>query len=131
MRIKKDLIDKIYLQGEADAPFEACGYLAGKNDQILEYFPMKNMDHSSEHFSLDPKEQFSVTRLARQEGLEILAVYHTHTATPPRPSDEDLKLAHDPGIIYVIVSLAQGKRTSRAYRIVKGKVSEEKIIIEV
>ena len=130
MRINKLLIDKIFEQGRAEAPVEACGYLVGKDSFAVNIYPMKNIDQSSEHFSLDPKEQFSIIRKARQEGLDILAVYHTHPETPARPSDEDIKLAYDPNIIYVIASLAQGTKSIKAFRIIKGNVSEEILIIE-
>jgi proteasome lid subunit RPN8/RPN11 len=54
----------------------------------------------------DPKAQFQVGREARKDGLEILANYHSHPETPARPSLEDIRLAFDPNISYVIVSLA-------------------------
>lgn len=109
---------------------EACGYLAGKGDEVTGYFPMRNQDQSSEHFTLDPQEQFSVIRRARSEGLEVLAVYHTHPVSPARPSPEDIKLAYDPNIIYVIASLLNGSQQIKAFRIVKGQVTEEELIIE-
>lgn len=130
MRIKSEIAKKIFAQGEQEAPLEACGYLAGKAAEIMKHFPMRNQDQSSEHFSLDPQEQFSVIRRARSEGLEILAVYHTHPASPARPSLEDIKLAYDPNIIYVIASLLNGSQQIKAFRIVKGQVTDEKLIIE-
>lgn len=130
MRIKSEIAKKIFAQGEQEAPVEACGYLAGKDDGITKHFPMRNQDQSSEHFTLDPQEQFSVIRRARSEGLEILAVYHTHPVSPARPSPEDVKLAYDPNIIYVIASLLNGSQRIKAFRINKGQVVEVNIVIE-
>ncbi len=130
MRIKSEIAKNIFAQGEQEAPLEACGYLAGKDDEITKNFPVRNQDQSSEHFTLDPQEQFSVIRRARSEGLDILAVYHTHPASPARPSPEDIKLAYDPNIIYVIASLLNGSQQIKAFRIVKGQVTAEDLIIE-
>ncbi|MGA2091425.1 MAG: M67 family metallopeptidase [Endomicrobiales bacterium] len=130
MKVSKQLIDNIFIQGRAEAPVEACGVLAGKDTTAVKLFPMKNIDQSSEHFTLDPKEQFDVIRRARQEGLDILAVYHTHPETPARPSWEDIRLAYEPNIIYVIASLAHGTQSIKAFRIVGGEVKEEQLIIE-
>lgn len=130
MRIKSEIAKKIFAQGEQEAPLEACGYLAGKDDEITKYFPMRNQDQSSEHFTLDPQEQFSVIRQARSEGLEILAVYHTHPVSPARPSPEDIKLAYDPNIIYVIASLLNGSQQIKAFKIFKGQVAEEELVVE-
>ena len=112
-----------------EAPLEACGYLAAKNGMIAALYALTNIDKSGEHFSFDPKEQFAALRDARTKGLEICAVYHSHPASPARPSEEDIKLAHDPQMLYVIVSLAQEREDVRAFRI-KNK-SVEPVALEV
>jgi proteasome lid subunit RPN8/RPN11 len=65
---------------------------------------MENIDHSPEHFSFAPKDQFAALRYARSKGLKILANWHSHPASPSRPSQEDLRLANDPTIRYAILS---------------------------
>ena len=35
----------------------------------------------------------------------MLAVYHSHPESPARPSEEDIRLALTPGVVYVIVSV--------------------------
>jgi proteasome lid subunit RPN8/RPN11 len=54
---------------------------------------------------MEPREQFAVVKDIRSASLEILAIYHSHPATPARPSTEDIRLALTPDVIYVIVSL--------------------------
>ncbi len=128
IKIKKQVLDEIINHARADSPIEACGYLAGSEDLISRAYFLSNQDKSSEHFSFLPEEQFGVLRQARNEGLEIRGVYHSHPQTPARPSPEDIKLAFDPGLIYVIVSLAQGiNQAVRAFRIREGKVTEAEI----
>lgn len=130
MKIPWSIVEDIFVQGSTEAPVEACGYLAGKDGTVTKRIPLRNVDASSDHFSLDPKEQFAAVRQARSEGLALLAVYHTHPETPARPSEEDIRLAYDPAIVYVIASLVPGARNIRAFRIAKGQVSEEELIIE-
>ena len=125
MKIKKDLIGRLFARGESEVPVEICGYLAGIGDTATEDYPVTNNERSAEHFTMEPKEQFDAMRRARDAGLEILAVYHTHPATPARPSDEDIRLAFDPRIVYLIASLAGGVRSVKAFRIASGKVENE------
>lgn len=130
MKIRKDTVEKIFEHGEKERPIEACGYLAGRDNEIIKNYPMLNADESPEHFSLEPAEQFAVIRKIRQEGLELLASYHTHPASPARPSDEDIRLAFDTRLIYVIASLADGHRRIKAFKINGGRAVEEKLTIE-
>ena len=85
-------------------PIESCGYLAGKDGHVSEYYPMTNVDQSPEHFSFDPKEQFKAVKKARSEGLSLVSVVHSHPESPARLSEEDLRLFNDPDPVYIIVS---------------------------
>ena len=129
MKITKGILEKIYEQAEEEAPLEACGYLAGKEGFITSHYKMTNVDKSETHFSLDPKEQFQVTKSVRADGSDLIAVYHSHPASPARPSEEDIRLAHDSSIIYVIVSLENENRTFGAFTIKNGMVTPEPLDI--
>ena len=129
MKISKDILDMIYEQAEDEAPLEACGYLAGKEDIITSHYKMTNVDKSETHFTLDPKEQFQVAKSVRANGTDLIAVYHSHPTSPARPSEEDIRLAHDTSIIYVIVSLENGNRTCGAFKIKDGTVTTEPLEI--
>jgi proteasome lid subunit RPN8/RPN11 len=131
LSIPKHLVDDIFDHAVNGLPEEICGYLAGTGRAVTKVFRMTNIDHSPEHFSFDPAEQFQVLREARKEGLEILANYHSHPETPARPSEEDIRLAYDPEISYVIVSLAAALPELKSFRIRNGKVEKEEIQIPV
>ena len=124
--ITESAYQSILTQAQQDAPVESCGYLLGPDKETAtENFPMTNIDHSEEHFSFDPKEQFAAIKYARQQGLKIVGNWHSHPASPSRPSEEDKRLAYDPNILYFILSLAEDTPVLNAFRIVDGEVTEK------
>ena len=125
MTINEDVIQAIIAQAQKEAPLESCGYLLGIGDTVTENYPMTNIDHSEEHFSFDPKEQFAAIKYARKKGLTIVGNWHSHPASPSRPSEEDKRLAYDPNILYFILSLAEEKPVLNAFRIEEGEVKEK------
>ena len=129
LKIKREIVDKIVEHGRSEAPLEACGYLAEKDGVVCKCIIMTNVDASPVHYSMDPAEQFAAARNCRTEGLSLRAVYHSHPETAAYPSAEDIKLAYDPGLSYVIVSLAESKPEINSFTINKKKVTAEKIEI--
>ena len=105
LEITENIFEEILKQAKTEAPIEACGILAGKDGQVLKRYEMTNADQSCDHFMMIPEEQFKVVKNIRSSELEILAIYHSHPETPARPSQEDIRLALTPEVIYVIVSL--------------------------
>jgi proteasome lid subunit RPN8/RPN11 len=129
LKITRDIIDDIISHGKIEMPLEACGYLAEKNGVVCKSIAMKNVDASTVHYSMDPKEQFAAVRNCREAGLTLRAVYHTHPETEAYPSPEDIKLAYDPDLSYVIVSLAESKPAIHSFTINKDGVFQEQIEI--
>jgi proteasome lid subunit RPN8/RPN11 len=121
IKIQEEVYTEIVNHAQKESPIEACGYLAGKNDIITKHYKLTNIDNSPEHYSFDPKEQFATVKDARNLGLDILAAYHSHPASPARMSDEDIRLAYDPNIHYIIVSLADGVNI-KAFKVKKNNV---------
>lgn len=101
--------EKILAEARLRDPDEACGLIAGHisgKDKIVEkVYILENIDHCPEHFSLDPKEQLQAVKGMRANGLVPLGNWHSHPATPSRPSDEDKRLAFDSNASYLILSL--------------------------
>ncbi|MDR1602365.1 MAG: M67 family metallopeptidase [Tannerella sp.] len=129
IRIPQHIIAAIFEHAQDELPNEACGLLTGSGDTALQQHALTNIDHSPVHFALDPREQFCVLKIARADSRRILASYHSHPASPARPSDEDIRLALDPDIIYIIVSLMNPEPDIKAFSIVRGTVEEAKIEI--
>ena len=129
--IKKDLIKKIIEHSKKESPNEACGILAGRGQKVEKIYEMTNADKSPSSYFMDPKEQLKVTKEIRNQGLEMVGIYHSHVASPARPSARDIEMAFYPEAAYVIVSLADiNNPGARAFRIVEGKVKEEELKIE-
>ena len=140
MKIPQNIIEELIAQAEKDAPDESCGYLLGNLTPnpspkgegnfeaiVTENYWMENIDHSSEHFSFAPKDQFAALRYAREKGLKILANWHSHPASPSRPSQEDLRLANDPTIRYAILSLLDGEPKLNSFKILNGEVVDKEV----
>ncbi|MCH3994600.1 M67 family metallopeptidase [Prevotella cerevisiae] len=126
MKINDNVIQAMIDQAKKDAPKETCGYLMGHDDTVTENYWMENIDHSSEHFSFAPKDQFAALKYARSKGLKILANWHSHPASPSRPSQEDIRLANDPHIRYAILSLYQGIHLN-SFKIIRSNVVDKEI----
>lgn len=144
IHITQEAYDSIVSQARKDAPVESCGYALGVKDEegklkITYNYPLTNIDHSEEHFSLDPKEQFAAIKYARTHGLVVVGGWHSHPASPSRPSEEDKRLAFDPNAFYLILSLApevsgqpyvpEGEPVLNAFRIKEKEVTRFPVIV--
>lgn len=119
IKIKQSVVDRMVLELHAVLPNEGCGYLAGSDGCVDTIYPLENIDHSPEHFSFRPEDQFSVLKSARSAGKQLQVVYHSHPETPPRLSEEDLRLLNDPSMVYIIVSFKTDVPGIKAYQIDK------------
>ncbi len=120
-------MDAMIDHSNRELPYESCGYLASENGVLVQHYEMTNLDKAVDHFTMDPKEQFSVIKDIRERGLKLVGVYHSHPETPSRPSEEDIRLAYDSDISYVIVSLIEQPTDVQSFRIIEGKVFREEI----
>jgi proteasome lid subunit RPN8/RPN11 len=105
LNIPVEIFDQMLAQARTEAPIEACGILAGTDGTCKKLYKMINVDQSSTHCMMNPGEQFEVARDIREKDLKMLAIYHSHPTTPARFSDEDIRLALTPDVVYVIISL--------------------------
>jgi proteasome lid subunit RPN8/RPN11 len=123
--IPNNIFEQILKQAEAELPIEACGILAGSDSKVEKLYKMTNADKSSTHFMMDPAEQFRVHKDIRSAGLKVLAIYHSHPATPARLSQEDIRLSLTPDVTYVIVSLQDSRCPAvKGFLIENGNVTE-------
>lgn len=129
LEIPSNIFEAMVEQAQAQAPVEACGILAGRDGLVEKLYKMTNADHSSDHFMMLPEEQFKVVRDIRAAGLEMLAIYHSHPASPARPSAEDIRLALTPDVVYIIVSIQNAEPAVKGFLIENNNIIEAPVKI--
>jgi [CysO sulfur-carrier protein]-S-L-cysteine hydrolase len=131
LTVRKSVRDEMLRAARAAAPLEACGLLAGENGRATKCYVLANADASPEHYSMKPEEQFAAINDMRRHGLRMLAIWHSHPASPARMSVEDLRLAYTPDLLYVIVSLAEaGGPQVRAFAVRDDVAHETPVTVE-
>ena len=120
MVIPDDVRTQLVAHAQREAPNEACGLILLRDGQAERYEPGRNTAASPYRFELefdDPDVWF-----AEDDGYE-LAVFHSHPASPARPSRTDVEnIGLWEGKPYVILSLASGDLA--AFRIEDGQIGE-------
>lgn len=106
LKIDPSVYEAIVQAARRAAPLEACGLCGGNDGHVTRFYELTNADASGEHYSLLPEEQFATVRDLRAHAADLLAIWHSHPASPARMSVEDLRLAFTPETVYLIVSLA-------------------------
>ena len=108
-----------------------AGELSDSGKIIKKVYLLTNIDHSNEHFSLDPKEQLAAIKDMRAEGLTPLGNWHSHPESPSRPSEEDKRLAYDSSASYLILSLMyRNNPVLNSFKISGDTAENEGLIIE-
>jgi proteasome lid subunit RPN8/RPN11 len=127
----REHFEQILAHARAGLPNESCGLFAGEISgevkTVKAVYCLKNTDASPEHFSMAPEDQFAVIKDIRKKGLTLLGNFHSHPATPARPSEEDIRLAFDPSLSYIIISLKDPEPVLKSFIIRAGTASEEPV----
>ncbi len=123
----------IATHAEQTYPEECCGLLLGESSPadaapktVIEVWPTENAwseetamsmqeiaplaDHplnKTRRYWIDPKDMLEAQRYARQQQLNVIGIYHSHTDHPAIPSECDRACAW-PQYAYMIVSVHQG-----------------------
>lgn len=135
IKLSKSDYEKILAYAEKELPNEACGLIAGivenGDKTIKEVYLLTNIDHSNEHFTLDPKEQLATIKDMRNKGYAPLGNWHSHPESPSRPSEEDKRLAYDSKASYMILSLMnRAEPVLNSFKITGDTAEKEELIIE-
>jgi proteasome lid subunit RPN8/RPN11 len=131
MRIARELYDEIIDHARAEAPNECVGLVAARDSEAVEVHRARNAESSPLRFSIDSQEQVRLWKQIDDAGLEIGAIYHSHTRTEPRPSQTDINFAQGwPGVAWIIVGLAGEEPEVRTWLIHDGQVSEAELVVQ-
>jgi [CysO sulfur-carrier protein]-S-L-cysteine hydrolase len=122
VRIARDLYDEILAHAREDAPNECCGMIAARDGEAVRVYRAVNAAASPLRYEIDPQAQYRIEMEIEDAGLDLGAIYHSHTRSEPYPSQTDVNLAFHPHAMYVIVGVAGEEPDVRAYRIVDGRI---------
>jgi proteasome lid subunit RPN8/RPN11 len=90
-------------------PEECCGAMLGAGGEVSLALPLENAAAESRRtrYQIRPEDLLEATREARQRGLEILGVYHSHPDRDAYFSETDLKNCC-PWYLYLVLSIRDG-----------------------
>jgi [CysO sulfur-carrier protein]-S-L-cysteine hydrolase len=129
MLIDRSLLDELIAHAREEYDAECCGLVgyAGANGaaQAVRVRRTSNVFASRKRFEIDGKELLHALNEFDEQGLELGAIYHSHTHTAPYPSQTDINFAANwPGLEWVIVGLAGSEPEVRCYVIEDAQVEE-------
>lgn len=111
-------LNVIYLASEEAYPSEACGLVTGwllgegtlKAARVVR---AKNLlaNSTDDKFEVDPRTRIEVEKRIRGTDERLIGHYHSHPNKPAYPSKLDLQKAYEPNLVWIIVSLVEGKVT--------------------
>ena len=79
---------------------------------------------------IDGAEQYRIQMEIEDAGLELGAIYHSHTRSEPYPSQTDINLAVlSRACCRIIVGLAGDEPEVRAYAIRDGEVTDAELVV--
>ena len=109
-------------------PLEACGLLAGKNDQVEKVILVRNQAQSPARFVMDPYEQLEAFDWIDAHGLELLGIFHSHPAGPETASATDIaEAAYE--VVHIIWSRTNATWAPHAFWIENGQATEVALLI--
>ena len=102
-------------------PEEGCGLLggqvSGQKAVALRLLAVENELHSPVRFRVAPLDLLAALNALDKDGLELLAVFHSHPGGPERPSPTDSAEFAYPGVLSLIAAPGPGGWGVRAFAI--------------
>lgn len=126
--IARSIRDEIMIHLLDAAPNEGVGLLAvgepfrDEDDlhavEAVRFYPGTNTDRSPSRYTMDPVEVVRALREMREAGWRLGAIVHSHLKGPATPSATDVREAHYPDALMMIVSFAVQPATTGVWRVV-------------
>jgi proteasome lid subunit RPN8/RPN11 len=119
LRISRALLEQTLSHLRLEAPNEGVGLWVGHGGRVERIVPLPNLhEQPLSAYNADPQALIGALRGLEREGLELVAIYHSHPQGPPRPSQTDRSRAFW-RVPYVIFALETGE--ARAYNLPQGE----------
>ena len=119
--------ERIIEHAVLERPLECVGLLAGIDGCVEQDYRLVNEAKSETRF-FAAESLFQPMRAMREAGLDLLAIYHSHPASPAVPSRRDREENYYPDALHVIVSLMDGEPTLRGWRMDSEGVEEVELV---
>lgn len=131
--IPRMVLDAVIAHARGQLPNECCGLLAGVIDgdtgRVSQHFPVRNDLASPTEYLTDPRDLLAAMKATRAAGTEVLAVYHSHPASPPVPSRKDIERnTWGETAVHVIVGLGGDEPEVRAWWLGENEYREAVLI---
>ena len=164
LHLPSGIIQDMIAHAQELAPHECCGLLSGKDQTVSEHYRITNIlanmaegdlsrfegaklsdlqrlspeERADIAFQMDAREMAMAQRDIRSKELDLIGFYHSHTASPARPSQTDITIAMEfesyrqklnlPEPLHLIISLEKAESPDiRAYRIQDSEATEVSI----
>lgn len=123
LKLKPEHLRTMRRHVATQAPLEACGLLAGKQDSVEAVLRVRNAEQSPVRFLMDAQEQYNAFEWMDANSLDLLGIFHSHPSGPETVSPTDIaEAAYD--VVHIIWSLTGSTWKSRGFWIENGKVTE-------
>ncbi|MEO7804215.1 MAG: M67 family metallopeptidase [Actinomycetota bacterium] len=109
LSIPQDVYDQMIKHCQEGMPNEACGLVggAGGGDAVAsKIYLLNNAAASPVYYRPDDKGLLAAMNDIDTNELDLVAIFHSHVASHAFPSPTDVREAHYPGVVYLIISLA-------------------------
>ncbi len=130
LAIPRALADRMMAHAMDELPNEACGLLGGSLEagRASSFHPARNAESSPLRYNVHPDDLVRIVFGIEDAGEDLVAIFHSHTASPAVPSATDRRTAQYPEAFYVLATLADRDADAadalRAWRI-RDSVSTE------
>jgi len=103
--ILKQSDKKILAQySENQKPNEACAILFGKGDEVLDIFLTDNIEESPINFTISNEQLIEAYKIAEDQNVEIVGIFHSHPNSDAFPSNTDKKFMQSNPVAWIIYS---------------------------
>jgi proteasome lid subunit RPN8/RPN11 len=113
--VKKIHLEQIKEEAISAYPAECCGLLIGEKNGNMHTLkrivpsinPLRDLDNNQ--FEIDPQTRIDVERELRHTTEHLIGHFHSHPDRPATPSKTDLNMAYEPELIWLIITVLNGK----------------------
>jgi [CysO sulfur-carrier protein]-S-L-cysteine hydrolase len=114
LTLSRTLLNEMISYVDQRVPFEACGLLAGHNDQAELMIGVLNQAQSPVRFVMDPYEQLRAFDWIDAHELDLIGIFHSHPTGPGTVSATDIAEAAYP-VVHIILSRTEAHWQARGF----------------